>query len=378
MKGRLSLSFGTFATSLAKAQTQEVINRIQTHYPRLTCQMHVISSPISGEETSDEPFLACTAAEVEFLEEHLLAGEFRCIVQRAADLVLPLREGVIFAAVPARNTPFDALLNRQGQIADELPEDAKVGVLNLRTKSQLLTLYPHMEIEIITGGVEAALELLLRRCQLDSLVLPAAITEHLGIQGIVTEIFFPEIMLPSCGQGILAILAREEDKETIEILKAIHDQATFLEMEAENAFMQRFASDQDLPISALAQVNRRQIRVEGSICPLRGGVLNRSSQEGLARNAVQIGTDLAEKLLMSGDSVIDLLEADFPDGLPDSDLDDVLDKDLPDELEAVLESELDGDLDLDLDLELDPEDLEIDLDDLPALDADADDPPPTG
>lgn len=353
MKARSSLSFGTLATPLAKAQTQEIITRLQAEHPRSTCQMTIVPSPISPEEQGDEPFLAASSAEVEFLETQLLAGEFRLVVQRAPDLILPLHEGLTYAAIPERNTPYDSLLNRKGLIADELPDGARVGVLNLRTKAQMQALFPRLNIQTLSGGADSALEVLLRRCQVDALVLPAAVSEHLGIQGIVTEIFYPELMLPSSGQGILVILAKEEDKAAIDMMRAVHSEATFLEMEAEHAFMQRFATDQDLPLSALAQVERRRIRIEGAISSLRAATLNRASHEGPAASAVQIGTELAEKLLLSGDAVIDLLEADFPDGLPPADLDDTLAGDLPDDLEGGFDGDLDGELggDLDSDLE---------------------------
>ncbi len=340
MKARPVLSFGTLASPLAKAQTQAVIDRIQEVHPRFTCQMIITPSPVRPDENGQEPFLAASAAEVEHLEEQLLAEEFRFVVQRAADLVLPLREGVTYAGTPARSTPFDAFLNRQGLIADEMPDNAVVGVLNLRTKTQMVSLWPRLKIKILPGGLTGALEIFLRRCEVDGLVLPAAVAEHLGIQGIVTELFYPEMMLPSSGQGILVILGREEDKEGRDLLASIHSPATFQEMEAEHAFMQRFASDQDLPVSVLAQVDRKKILVTGAIASLRG-TTNRDSAEGPTPNAGQIGADLAEKLLMNGDSVIDLLEADFPDGLPALDQeDDPLGGGVEDELETEL-SDLD-------------------------------------
>jgi len=336
VKSRSVLSFGTLASPLAKAQTQAIISRLQRIHPRLTCQMTIVPSPLELEQHGGEPFLAASAAEVEFLEEQLLGNEFRFVVQRAPDLVLPLREGVTYAAIPARDTPFDAYLNRQGLIADEMPENSLVGVLNLRTKIQMKHLWPRLNFKVINGGLDRALEMFLRRCELDGLVVPAAAAEHLGIQGIVTEIFYPELMLPSSGQGILAILGRQDDQEGREILKHIHSDATFQEMEAEHSYMQRFTSDQDLPVSVLAQVERKKICVTGAIGSMHGSG-NQATIEGAATRASQVGTELAEKLLLSGEAFIDLLEADFPDGVPGDDLDEVMIDDpladLPDEID---------------------------------------------
>jgi hydroxymethylbilane synthase len=215
-----------------------------------------------------------------------------------------------------RDTPYDALLNRKGLIADDLPEGAKVGVLNLRSLAQMHSLWPRLKPELLSGGVDGALETLLRHSAIDALVIPAAAAEHLGIQSIVTEIFYPEMMLPSSGQGILMVLARKKDKDACELLEPLHSEATLQEMKAEHAFMQRFTSDQDLPVSALAQVDREQIQVTGVIASVRGSSLSWATQEGAASDAEAIGCRVAEKLLLESNVVIDLLEADFPDGVP--------------------------------------------------------------
>jgi hydroxymethylbilane synthase len=352
-RARPVLNFGTLAGSLAKAQTQSVIERLQQAQPRTTCQMTIVPSPVPAEATAGEPFLAAAAAEVEFLEERLLAGEFRLVVIRAADLVLPLRAGVVIAAVPPRDTPFDAFLNREGLICDDVPAGSRIGVLNLRAKVQIQALWPSLEVELLSGGLDAALQVLMRRRDIEGLILPAAATEHLGIQGIVSEIFYPEMMLPSGGQGLLAILAREDDREARDLLASIHSEASQREMEAEHAFLQRFASDQDLPVCVLARVERDHIEIAGAVCSLSSPECNRTTRRGRAERAGELGVELAESILFSGQALIDLLEADFPDGLPaDEDLeaddrevavplDDLVDEDdvLPLELNLPLEDQ---------------------------------------
>jgi len=314
-----ALSFGTLSATLAKDQTQVVLDMLQAVSPRLVCQMQIIPSPVTEEEQEDEPFLAASAGEVEFLEDQLLAGEFRVMVVRAPDLVLPLRQGVEILAVPRRATPFDALLNRRGAIIDDLEDKTTVGVLNLRSRVQMQALWPQLGFVLLHGGVMAALEALLRRSEIDALVAPAAVAEHLGLQGIVSEIFNPEMVLPSGGQGILTVLGRADDQEARETLAPLHSQETACELEAEHAFLQRFASDQDLPLSVLARCTEGHLVITGAVGSSHEGALRRVVCEGPAERAAALGMELAEKLLASSETVISLLEADFPEGLPDDD-----------------------------------------------------------
>ncbi len=315
MTGKV-LSFGCLNTQLAKDQTKAVLDRLQEASPRLVCRMQVVPSPVSPGGRADEAFFAASAAEVEFLEDQLLAGEFRLAVVRAQDLVLPLREGLAQVAIPPRDTPFDAFLTRQSTIIDDMPAGAGIGVLNFRSRTQMQALWPELDFQLLRGGVQNALEALLRRAELDGLVAPAAVAEHLGLQGVVAEIFNPELVLPSGGQGILVVLGRSDDGEVGELLAPIHSAATQSEMEAEHAFLQRFASDLELPVGVLARCDGTRLTVTGAVGTSDAAAAELQQREGPAEQAAQLGDELAASILQSGQTLIGLLEAEFPEGLP--------------------------------------------------------------
>lgn len=316
MKSRV-LTFGSLASSLARNQTQAVIDAIQALTPRLTCQLNIWPSPV--EDKDDEPFLAASRREVEFLEQQVVEDRARLIVLEAADMVLPLPEELAVICVPDRAPPFDAYLNRQGMIMDEMEPGDRVGVLSMRSRSQMQSLWPELSFPILRGGVDLAMETHMRRQEIDGLVLPAAVTEHLGIQGIVAEIFAPEFILPGPGQGILVIVGRAGDQEARGILADLHSEATAFELQAEHAFCSRMISDQDLPVGALARVEGSKVVIEGAT----GAGSNRISVHGRVDEAEAVGCGLAQQILSCGESFADLLEADFPDGLPDDPDEDV-------------------------------------------------------
>lgn len=317
------VSFGCLNTQLAKDQTKVILDKLQVSNPRLACRLEVVPSPEPEERHEDESFLAASTAEVEFLETQLLAGEYRLAVVRALDLVLPLREGLCYAAIPARDTPFDAFLTRQNAIIDDMADGSVIGVLNLRSRIQMQALWPDLEIRLLRGGMQSILEALLRRCELDGLVAPAAVAEHLGLQGIVAEIFNPQLILPSGGQGTMVVLGRAEDAEARELLGALHSEETQYEMEAEHAFLQRFASDLELPVGVLARCANNHLTIWGAVGSSSAAAAGLQQQEGSAENAAALGTALAEAILQNDEAIIGLLEADFPEGLPSDDDDEV-------------------------------------------------------
>ena len=341
MKSRAQFSLGVSETHLAKTQGLAIAARLQAAHPRLACEVMTVPWPRSLEARG--AFLVESAEQAARVDQRLLAGDFRLALRRATDLRLPLADGLLQAAVLERETPYDAFLNRQGQITDEMPPGSVVGVLNLRSKAQMQALWPQLEIRLLSGGVEAAVEAMLRQSLVEGLVLPAAVTEHLGIQAVVTELYYPELMVPSAGQGILVLLARADDKEARELARALHSPATGLELEAELAFLERMASDQDVPAGVLAQVEGKRVTVTGAVASPSGGAVNRVTRQGPATQTAAMGAAVAEELLQNADALIDLLEADFPDGLPAAELDESIMAELDGNLTDDLEEDLAGD-----------------------------------
>lgn len=307
------LSFASLASPLARSQTQSVIDQIQDHLPRVTCQLNVLPSPVPDTVKCGDVFGAVSRDEVQYLAEVLLQDQARLCVVAAADLSVPLPAELAIVCVLNRALPFDAYLNREGLIMDEMEPGSRVGVMSLRSRSQMSALWPDLKFEILRGGVDKAMEIHLREAQIDGLVIPAAATENLGIQGIVAEIFAPEFILPSPRQGILAIVGRASDHEARDMLAELHSTDTAVELVTEQAFCSRMISDQDLPVGALAQVEAGQVSIVGAT----GAGTSRIVVNGSVEEAAAVGAGLAQQILSSGESFADLLEAEFPDGLPD-------------------------------------------------------------
>jgi len=167
----------------------------------------------------------------------------------------------------------------------------------------------------------------MRHSEIDGLVLPASVTELLGIQSIVAEIFSPDFMLPGPGQGILLVIGRKDDVTAREILQKIHCQNTFYEWQAEHAFMLAIGVEEGLNPGAMARVMDNNILLVASTGP----GIKRLSVSGAVNEAEQVGEGLASQILDSFDAFADLIAANFPGGVsldekPDSAS--ILDEDL--------------------------------------------------
>lgn len=307
------LNFISFATPLAQSQTQAVIDHIVAHGDGVRCHLEIMEPASGSAHDSPEVFVALSQNQIAHYQQLICDQAGGLVVLEAADLPMPLPEGLAVICVLPRTPPFDAFLNRDDLLMDEMESGSKIGVMSLRLRSQMAALWPDLHFEILTGGIDRALATHLKNSEMDGLVLPAAVTEHLGIQGIVAEIYTPDFMLPSPGQGIMVIVGHEDDLNSIELMKAMHSPDTAYELVTEKAFCGRMVSDQDLPVGVLAKVVGSQIVITGAT----GAGTRRVEVSGHTSEADAVGAGLAQQLLCSGASFLDLLEAEFPDGLPD-------------------------------------------------------------
>lgn len=309
-------TLGTLDGRLNRAQTLLVIERLRAAHPKAIFDMATVSDPRTNRQSASELYCANSAAEIELLLSQLLDGEFQLLDVAAEDIVRPLPNGLVVAAVPERNTPFDALLHKGGCIADDLEDGTRVGVLSRRSMAQIHQLWPQLKPKLLYGGAVEALDAYLQDEAVDCLVMPAAIAERLGVQDIVTEIFFPEMTLPGAGQGLIAIIARAGDAEALAMAGAVDSPQSRAEMTAELAFRERICSDQDCPLGVLAQAGEDSLIITGAVGSLHGHSMNQAVLRGPSSEAAALGVRLAEQLLLNTASLIDLLEADFPEGLP--------------------------------------------------------------
>jgi len=326
VKSNGTFSVGTLDGRLSRAQAHYVINKLQAAHPKAVYQTETITDPTLNRESQSLVFNTNTPDELKMLQRQLLKKRYDMMVIAADDMVHPLIDGLQYASVLERNTPYDALLHKEGKNIDEL-ENERIGVLSMRSQAQINTLWPDLRSILMRGGAAEALDSFLQEGVVDGLIMPAAVAERLDIQDMVSEIFYPEMMLPGFCQGVLAIVCREDDEEVYKMAQEIHSVDTYMEMQAEMSFRERICPDQNCPIGVMARVEEGIIAITGVIGSRAGGHLQQAVIDGPVNNAKELGIAVAEELLTSGESIADLLEADFPDGLPvvtddDDDFDD--------------------------------------------------------
>src|SRR5689334_17806914 len=214
----MQLTFATRPSALARQQTAHAIQLLQAAHPQLECNEILISTIGDKVLNSPLPEIGGKGLFTSELENALLSGKAHAAVHSLKDLPIEETPGILIAAIPERESAFDALISAEGTPLSNLPAGARVGTSSPRRIAQLLARRPDLTILSLRGNVDSRLRRLMSR-EYQAIVLAQAGLNRLGLQAHVTEVFSLEVMLPAPGQGALAVQCRADDIETFELLR---------------------------------------------------------------------------------------------------------------------------------------------------------------
>jgi len=289
---------GTRGSKLALTQTESVAARLRAVNPGVEVSISRIVT--KGDTNHSVPLgqVAGVGIFVKELEEALLKGQINLAVHSLKDMPSQLPEGLCLAAVMERANPADVLVTK-GQKLAELPAGASIGTGSLRRAAELTAYRPDLKVVSIRGNVDTRLNKVTKG-ELDGVILAAAGLKRLGWEDRITEYLPIEHFLPAVGQGVLAIEARSDDKETARIVAPLNHLPTRYVITAERAFLRTLAGGCQAPIAALGTVNGDSLHLDGMVMDVKENKVLRGSESGSVKQADEIGVKLAKRLLAAG------------------------------------------------------------------------------
>jgi len=232
------------------------------------------------------------------VEQVLLEGRAEIGVHSAKDVPAEMPDGLMIAAVPAREDPRDVWIGA-GSSLDDIPEGARVGTASLRRSAQLLAARPDLNVTELHGNVDTRLRRLAEG-KLDAIVLAAAGLRRLGRADEASFAIPVQRMTPAAGQGALVLQTRATDEDAAATAAAIGDGKALRELTAERATVALLEASCATPIGVHATVDGEQIEVEAFVGLPDGSEWIRDSVEGDAEEPAVAGALLAERLLGAG------------------------------------------------------------------------------
>jgi len=249
-----TLRIGTRGSALALWQAHFVRDRLQLLDPSLHIEIQVITT--TGDKILDRPLaeIGGKGLFIKEIEQALYDRAIDLAVHSLKDMPTEQPDGLLLAAYPDRDSPFDVLCAREpGMTLATLPPGARVGTGSLRRGAQLRRLRPDLVVEGLRGNVQTRLS---RRVDpapgLDAVVLAEAGLRRLGIWEDGFSVLRAPDYLPAPAQGALAIEVRSDDDATFERVRALDDPETRLSITAERACLAAIEGDCHTPFAAYA------------------------------------------------------------------------------------------------------------------------------
>jgi hydroxymethylbilane synthase len=305
----MKLRIATRQSPLALAQTQWVAQEVRRFHPKTDIELVRITT--KGDEIRDVPLnqVGGKGLFVTEIETAVLEGRADLAVHSLKDMPAKLGQGLALVCVPKREDPRDVLVSKDGCELEELEAGARVGTSALRRRVQLYGIRRDLDYAVIRGNVDTRLGKL-DKGEYRAVVLAYAGLRRLGLEQRSLRFFSAEQMVPAVGQGILALEAREQDRDTKRLVQGLEDAHSRIEMIAERTFLEAIGGDCNVPLAGHASYDERSTRLQfnamvGSMRTfkqLRAGAERYLSQVDLSleAQAQQLGREVAQGLLAEG------------------------------------------------------------------------------
>ena len=260
MPGRV-LIVGTRGSRLAREQTRRVTGRLPGE-----ARVQVIKT--SGDRFKDQKLgeQAGVGFFTKEIEQELLSEKIDLAVHSLKDLPTALPPGLVLAAVLERDDAGDVLLVRPGALEHErdlpLKANSTVGASSMRRQALLGAFGGELQPVPIRGNVPTRVEKCVRG-DCDAVILARAGLARLGLEGdpLLAFDLNPRRWICAPGQGVIAVEAREGDREALERLSGLEHAPTRACVDVERRLHVVFGGGCHAPFGAYMERENSEICV---------------------------------------------------------------------------------------------------------------------
>ena len=203
------------------------------------------------------------------IEKQLLEQEIDVAVHALKDMPVNETKGLITDTFLERNDPREILITFNKKKIKDLDDNSVIGTSSFRREFQIKKKRPDLNCKLIRGNVDTRIKKL-KDGLYDGILLSSAGIKFLKLDEYITETFETEEIIPSAGQGIIAIQCREKDDEVISILKKINHDQTYRRAHTERNVLKVLEGDCETAVGVHSKIDGNQLTVEAELFSLDG------------------------------------------------------------------------------------------------------------
>ena len=177
----------------------------------------------------------------------------------------------------------------------DLKQNAVIGTSSYRRQFQIKKIRPDVNCKLIRGNVDTRIKKLIDG-EYDAIILSYAGIKYLKLEDKISEIFSVQDVIPSAGQGIIAIQCRENDKAIISMLKKINHKETYKRAHAERNTLKILEGDCETAVGVHSRIHENKITVEAELFSLDGSQRFYEKKSDKLDNFRELGNEIGQIL----------------------------------------------------------------------------------
>jgi hydroxymethylbilane synthase len=203
------------------------------------------------------------------IEKELRDKKIDIAVHALKDLPATETEGLITDTFLERNDPREILITTNKKKLKDLKPNAIIGTSSYRREFQIKKIRKDIECKLIRGNIDTRIKKL-NEGLYDAIILSYAGIKSLKFDSQISEVFSVDDIIPSVGQGVIALQSRVNDHETISILKKINHNETYKRAHAERNILKVLEGDCETAIGAHSKIEGDKIILEAELFSIDG------------------------------------------------------------------------------------------------------------
>jgi len=229
------------------------------------------------------------------IEIELLENKIDIAVHALKDMPSDETEGLITNCFLERNDPREVLISKNKIKFKDLNQNSIIGTSSYRREFQLKNKRSDLNYKLIRGNVDTRINKLNQNLY-DAIVLSFAGINSLNLDEHISEIFSIDEIIPSVGQGVIALQCKNDDDFIKNVLKKINDEKTFKSAQAERNVLKVLEGDCETAVGAISVINNENIILEGELFSLDGKERYYCKSSKDIKYAAELGIEIGEDL----------------------------------------------------------------------------------
>ena len=203
------------------------------------------------------------------IENELLNEKIDIAVHALKDMPSEETEDLLINCFLERNDPREVLISHNNDLIKDLKPNSIVGTSSFRREFQLKKIRSDLNYKLIRGNVDTRIKKLNEKSY-DAIILSYAGIQSLKLDKNISQIFSTREIIPSVGQGVVALQCRKNDSEIIKLLDKVNHKLTNICVIAERQFLKVLEGDCETAVGAIANLVGDQINLEAELFSIDG------------------------------------------------------------------------------------------------------------